>query len=140
MDGQVNKWKNFVFLAFFRHSEYSLHFHLQMQMKQLAIYYIASITEFIDFIFRGFSYWGVRGRGEVPTINLTNLYSIFFLSVLHENKALQNFHKSGQHPIAGCMKGLENDLQRLIPPSKKLFFCYNPPPPPAVINVVRFLF
>ena len=29
------------------------------------------------------------------------------LSVLHENKALNNFHKRGQHPIAGHIKGLE---------------------------------
>ena len=75
------------------------------------------------FYFQGFFLLGGEGERGSPHnqshqkfINLTTLYSITFLSVLHENKALQNFHKSGQHPIAGCMKGLENDLQRLIPP------------------------
>ena len=29
-----------------------------------------------------------------------------FLSVLHQNKALHNFHKRGQHPIPGSIKSL----------------------------------
>ena len=40
--------------------------------------------------------------------HFTTLYSILFLSVLHQNKASRNFHKSGQRPIAGRMKGLVN--------------------------------
>ena len=33
-------------------------------------------------------------------------YSIPFLSIWHQNKALHNFHKMGQHPISWHMKGL----------------------------------
>ena len=39
--------------------------------------------------------------------NFTTPYSISFLSVLHQNKALHNFHKRGQCPIAGHIKGLD---------------------------------
>ena len=41
------------------------------------------------------------------TKNFTIPSSIPFLSVLHQNKALHNFHKRGQHPIAGDIKGLD---------------------------------
>ena len=34
-------------------------------------------------------------------------YSMPFLHVLHQNKALHNFHKTGQNPIAGCIKSLD---------------------------------
>ena len=30
-----------------------------------------------------------------------------FLSVLHENKALHDFHEWGQHATAGCIEGLD---------------------------------
>ena len=33
--------------------------------------------------------------------------SIYFLSVLHQKKALHNFHKRGQLPITGFIKGLD---------------------------------
>ena len=38
---------------------------------------------------------------------ITILYSISFLSVLHQNKALHNFHKRVHRPIARCVKGLD---------------------------------
>ena len=38
--------------------------------------------------------------------NFTNLYSIPFLSVLHQNKALHNFHKKEQRSTVGRRKGL----------------------------------
>ena len=41
------------------------------------------------------------------TKNLTTPYSIPFLSVLHQNKALHNFHKRGQRPTVGRIKGLD---------------------------------
>ena len=36
------------------------------------------------------------------TKNITTSYLIPFLSVLHQNKALYNFHKMGQHSIVRC--------------------------------------
>ena len=39
--------------------------------------------------------------------NFTTPYSIPFLNVLHQNKALHIFHKRGQHLIARCIKGLD---------------------------------
>ena len=39
--------------------------------------------------------------------NLTTPYSIPFLSVLHQNKALHNFKKMAQRPIAGRINGLD---------------------------------
>ena len=51
-------------------------------------------------------------RGKRPEVGLwkhfTTPYSIPFLSVLHQNKAFRNFHKSRQRPIAGRIKGLVN--------------------------------
>ena len=41
------------------------------------------------------------------TNNFIIPYLILFLRVLHQNKALHNFHKRGQGLIAGCMKGLD---------------------------------
>ena len=41
------------------------------------------------------------------TKNLTHPYSIPFLSVLHQNKALYNFHKKGQRSIVEYNIGLE---------------------------------
>ena len=41
------------------------------------------------------------------TKTYTTPYSIHFLSVLHQNKGLHNFHKMGQHPIVGHMEGLD---------------------------------
>ena len=41
------------------------------------------------------------------TKNLTTPYSIPFLSVLHQNKALHNFYKRGQRPTIGRIKGLD---------------------------------
>ena len=41
------------------------------------------------------------------TRNFTTPYSIPFLSVLHQNKALHNFHKRGQRATAGRIKGLD---------------------------------
>ena len=40
------------------------------------------------------------------TKNFTTPYLIPFRSVSHENKALHNFHKSGLHPVVGCIKSL----------------------------------
>ena len=42
--------------------------------------------------------------------NLTTPNSIPFLSVLHRNRALHNFHKRRQRPIAGCIKGVDYAL------------------------------
>ena len=39
--------------------------------------------------------------------NFTTPYSIPFLSVLHENKSLHNFHEWGQRPAAGRIEGLD---------------------------------
>ena len=41
------------------------------------------------------------------TKNFTTPYSIPFLSVLCQNKALQNFYKRGQRPIVGHIKCLD---------------------------------
>ena len=41
------------------------------------------------------------------TKNFITPHSIIFLSVLHQNKALLNFHKRGQRPIARHIKGLD---------------------------------
>ena len=41
------------------------------------------------------------------TKNSTTPWSISFLSVLHQNKALYNFHKRKQRPMAGHIKGLD---------------------------------
>ena len=40
------------------------------------------------------------------TKNFTSPFSISFLSVLHQNKALQNFYERGEHLITWCIKGL----------------------------------
>ena len=42
-----------------------------------------------------------------------NLYSIRFLSVLHQNKPLNNFHKLQRSLIVEFLKGLNYDLLRL---------------------------
>ena len=42
-------------------------------------------------------------------------YSISFLSVLHQNKALHNFHKRGQHLIVERNTGLEYALKAKPP-------------------------
>ena len=44
------------------------------------------------------------------TKNLTTPYSIPFLSVLHQNKALHNFHKTGQRPtgVVACINEIES--------------------------------
>ena len=39
--------------------------------------------------------------------NVASPYSIFLLGVLHQNKALHNFHKRGKLPITGRIKGLD---------------------------------
>ena len=44
------------------------------------------------------------------TKHFTTPYSIHFVNVLHQNKALHNFHRKGQHSIAECIKGLTWDL------------------------------
>ena len=44
---------------------------------------------------------------EKRTKNFTTPYSIPFLSVLHQNKALNNFNKRGQLPTVGRIKGLD---------------------------------
>ena len=44
------------------------------------------------------------------TKNLITFNSIPFLSVLHQNKALHNFHKRGQPPTVGHIKGLDQGL------------------------------
>ena len=41
------------------------------------------------------------------TKNLTTTHSIIFLSVLHQNEALHNFHKRRQCPTVGLIKGLD---------------------------------
>ena len=55
---------------------------------------------------------GQKGNLKGPfflkgTKNFTNRYSILFLSVLHQNKALENFHKRGKCPMAGHIKDLD---------------------------------
>ena len=44
------------------------------------------------------------------TKNFPTPYSIPFLSVMHQNKALHNFHKRRQHPNATYIKGLDKGL------------------------------
>ena len=44
------------------------------------------------------------------TKNFTIPNSTPFLSALHQNEALHNFHKKRQHLIAGCMKDLDFNL------------------------------
>ena len=41
------------------------------------------------------------------TKNFTTPYSLLFLSVLHQNKTLHNFHKRWKRPIVGRKKGLD---------------------------------
>ena len=54
-----------------------------------------------------------RNLGQHPiltkkgTKNFTTPYSIPFLSVLHENKALHNFHEWGQRATSGRIEGLD---------------------------------
>ena len=43
------------------------------------------------------------------TKKFTIPYSISFLSALHQNKTLHNFHKRGQGLTVGCIKGLGQD-------------------------------
>ena len=43
-------------------------------------------------------------KKKVGAKNLTAPYSVPFLSVLHQNKALYNFHKRGQSPTVGHIK------------------------------------
>ena len=38
------------------------------------------------------------------TKNFSTPYSIPFLNVLHQNKALHNFHKREQRPTVGCIR------------------------------------
>ena len=47
----------------------------------------------------------LKKRGP-KTKNFTTPHSILFLSILHKNKALHNFHKREHRPIAGRIKGL----------------------------------
>ena len=47
---------------------------------------------------------GQMGFFFVGAKNLTAPYSVPFLSVLHQNKALHNFHKRGQSPTVGHIK------------------------------------
>ena len=51
--------------------------------------------------FRFFCFFFFEKKG---TKNLTTPYSIPFLSVLHQNQVLHNFHKRGQRPIFGRIK------------------------------------
>ena len=55
---------------------------------------------------------GQKGQffGKKATKNFTTSYSIPFLGVLQQNKALHNFHKTGQHLIVRCIKGLDQGL------------------------------
>ena len=53
-------------------------------------------------------------------------YSIPFLSVLHQNKALHNFLERGQHSIVEHNIGLEYALSDEICPNME----FNPTPPP----------
>ena len=58
-------------------------------------------------------YWPKRALfflGGEGTKNLTTPNSIPFLSVLHRNRALHNFHKRRQRPIAGRIKGVDYAL------------------------------
>ena len=59
------------------------------------------------FFFFSFFFFFFEKKG---TKNLTTPYSIPFLSVLHQNKALHNFHKRGQRPTVGRIKGLDQGL------------------------------
>ena len=70
-----------------------------------------SITFFLFFVFAfcccccccfGFFFFEKKG-----TKNLTTTHSIIFLSVLHQNEALHNFHKRRQCPTVGLIKGLD---------------------------------
>ena len=48
------------------------------------------------------------------TKHFTTPYSIPFLSVLHQNKALHNFHKRGWRPTAEHVKGLDIEIREKI--------------------------
>ena len=52
-----------------------------------------------------FSFFQKKG-----TKNLTTPYSIPFLSVLHQNNALHNFHKRGKRSAVGHIKRLDYGL------------------------------
>ena len=54
---------------------------------------------------KGYFFWK-KGPQKVHPSPLFNS----FLSVLHHNKALYNFHKKGQRPIVKCNIGLEYAL------------------------------
>ena len=60
----------------------------------------------------GFKMGGLVRRGLIIlkvfscTLKVTP-YSIYFLSVLHQNKTLHYYNKRGQCPIAGCTIGLD---------------------------------
>ena len=51
-----------------------------------------------------------KKKKKKGTKNLTTPNSIPFLSVLHRNRALHNFHKRRQRPIAGRIKGVDYAL------------------------------
>ena len=53
------------------------------------------------FVFVFFVFFVFEKKG---TKNLTTPYSIPFLSVLHQNQVLHNFHKRGRRPIFGRIK------------------------------------
>ena len=58
---------------------------------------------------------GQKGHflGKKGTKYFTTPYSIIFLSVLHQNKALHNFHKRGQCLTARCIKSLDKGLHKV---------------------------
>ena len=62
---------------------------------------------------RNVLYWPKRMLFSKKDINnFTILYSIPFVSVLHQNKALHYFHKRGKRPVAGHIKDLDEGLTK----------------------------
>ena len=56
---------------------------------------------------------GIFFEKRVPEISHTP-YSIPFLGVLHQNKALNNFQERGHHSIVKCNTGLEYALSKYL--------------------------
>ena len=75
------------------------------QMPWVQQTYQHTITQYWPIFFIFIFFFEIKG-----TKNLTTPYSIPYLSVLHQNKSLHNFHKRGQPPTVRHIKGLDQGL------------------------------
>ena len=98
-----------------------------MQIRAFPLNLVTSIKNFQKTKKRSFQKSDIDQKGQLFWKNghqkFYHPYSMPFLHVLHQNKALHNFHKTGQNPIAGCIKPLNLGLKILLFLFAPVLFC-----------------